>query len=72
LNKKVVAWKLLTNRKIRQGTVELLKNLPIDKRTLVWKLLTNRKMRRGTVELLKDPHTRSMVLQQATQRLRRS
>jgi hypothetical protein len=72
LNKKVVVWKLLTNRKMRWGAVEFLKNPRMDRRSLAWKLLTNRKMRQGTVELLKDPRTRSMLLHQATQRLRHS
>jgi hypothetical protein len=71
LSKKAVAVKLLTNRKMRQGAVEFLKNPRMDKRTLASKLLTNPKMRRGAVELLKDPDTRTMLLQQATQRFRR-
>jgi hypothetical protein len=67
LNKKVIAWKLLTNRKIRQGAVELLKDPRMDKRTLALKLLTNRKVRQGAVELLKDPDMRRMLLQRAIQ-----
>jgi hypothetical protein len=71
LSKKAVAVKLLTNRKMRQGAVEFLKNPRMDKRTLASKLLTNPKMRRGAVELLKDPDTRTMLLQQAMPRFRR-
>ena len=68
MNIKILAWKLLTNRKMRQGAVELLKDPRIDKRTLALKLLTNRKVRQGAVELLKDPDMRRILLQRAIQR----
>jgi hypothetical protein len=71
LNKKAVALKLVTNRKVRRGAVELLKDPRMDKRTLALKLLSNTKMRQGAVELLKDPDIRSTLLQQAAQRFRR-
>jgi len=71
LSKKAVAFKLATNRKVRQGAVEFLKDPRADKKTLALKLLSNPKMRRGALELLKDPHIRSTLLQQAAQRFRR-
>jgi hypothetical protein len=71
LNRKAIALKLLTNRKVRQGAVEFLKDPRMDKRTLALKLLSNTKMRQGAVELLKDPDMRTMLLQQTAQRLRR-
>lgn len=71
MNKKALALKLLTNRKMRQGAVEFLKDPRMDKRSLALKLLSNPKMRRGAVELIKDPHMRGMLLQEATQRFRR-
>ena len=71
MSKKAVAFKLATNRKVRQGAVEFLKDPRADKKTLALKLLSNPKMRRGAVELLKDSDIRSMLLQQATQRFRR-
>ena len=72
MNRKAIALKLLTNRKVRQGAIEFLKDPRMDKRALVLKLLSNAKMRQGAVELLKDPdvHT-SMLLRQTAQRLRR-
>ncbi len=71
MSKKAVAMKLLTNRKVRQGAVEFLKNPRADKKTLALKVLSNSKMRQGAVELLKDPDVRTMLLQRTTQRLRR-
>jgi hypothetical protein len=71
LNKKVVALKLATNRKVRQGAVEFLKDPRTDKKTLALKLLSNPKMQRGALELLKGPDIRGTLLQQATQRFRR-
>jgi hypothetical protein len=71
LNKKAVALKVLTNRKMRQGVIELLKDpRHMDKKTVALKMLSNPKMRQGAVEALKDPDMRSMLLQQATQRFR--
>jgi hypothetical protein len=64
--------KLVTNRKVRQGALEFLKDPRADKKTLALKTLSNPKMRQGAIELLKDSNVRSMLLQQATQRLRRS
>jgi hypothetical protein len=64
LSKKTVALKLLTNRKVRQGALEFLKDPRADKKTLAVKLLSNLKMRQGAVELLKDPDDRAMLLQQ--------
>jgi hypothetical protein len=63
--------KLLTNRKVRQGAVEFLKDPRADKKTLALKLLSNPKMRQGAIELLKDPDVRATLLQQTAQRLRR-
>ena len=71
LSKKAVAMKLLTNRKVRQGAVEFLKDPRADKKTLALKLFSNPKMRQGAVELLKDPDVRATLLQQTAQRLRR-
>ena len=71
MNKKAVALKLVTNRKVRRGAVELLKNPRMDKRTLATKLLSDPKMRQGAFELLKDPDIRGMLLQQTVQRFRR-
>jgi hypothetical protein len=72
VSKKAMALKLLTNRKVRQGAVEFLKDPRADKKTLTWKVLTNSKMRQGAIELLKDPEVRSTLVQQAMQRSRRS
>ena len=72
MSKKAVAMKLLTNRALREGALEFLKDPRMDKRTLASKLLTNPRMRRGAVELFKDPDTHDMLLQQATQRFRSS
>ncbi len=71
MSKKAVALKLVTNRKVRQGAFELLKNPRADKKALALKLVSNPKMRRGALELLKDPHIRGTLLQQAAQRFRR-
>jgi hypothetical protein len=71
LGKMTIASKLLTNRRVRQAAVELLKNPRADKRALAAKLITNRRVREGAVELLKDSSVRAMLLQQATQRFRR-
>ena len=71
MNKKAVALKIVTNRKVRRGAVEFLKDPRTDKRTLALKLLSNPKMRQGAVELLKDPDIRSTLLRQAAQRFRR-
>jgi hypothetical protein len=57
---------------VRQGAVEFLKDPRADKKTLALKMLSNPKMRQGAIELLKDPDVRSTLLQQASQRLRRS
>ena len=72
MSKRAIAMKLVTNRKVRRGAVELLKNSRTDKKTLALKTLSNPKMRQGAIELLKDSNVRSALLQQATQRLRRS
>ena len=71
MNKKAVALKIVTNRKVRRGAVEFLKDPRTDKRALALKLLSNPKMRQGAVELLKDPDIRSALLRQAAQRFRR-
>ena len=71
MNKKAIALKLVTNRKVRKGVLEFLKDPRADKKTLAWKMLCNPKMRQGAIELLKDPDVRSTLMQQATQRLRR-
>ncbi len=71
MSKKSIAVKLLTNRKVRQAAVELLKDPRADKKALAAKLISNQKVRQGAVELLKDPGTRSMLLQQTAQRFRR-
>ena len=71
MSKKAVALKLLTNKKVRQGALEFLKNPRADKKALAVKLLSNRKMRQGAAELLKDPDVRTMLLQQTAQRFRR-
>ena len=71
MNKKAIALKLVTNRKVRKGVLEFLKDPRADKKTLAWKMLSNPKMRQGAIELLKDPDVRSTLMQQATQRLRR-
>ncbi len=70
LNRRAVALKLLTNRKVRWGAVEFLKDPRMDKRALALKLLTNQRLRQGAIELLKDPDVRGTLLQQATQRFR--
>jgi hypothetical protein len=62
--------KLLTNRRVRQAAVELLKDPRLNKQALAVKLISNRRLRQGAVELLKDPGVREMLLQQATQRFR--
>ena len=71
MHKKAIALKLVTNRKVRKGVLEFLKDPRADKKTLAWKMLCNPKMRQGAIELLKDPDVRSTLMQQATQRLRR-
>ena len=71
MSKKAIALKLVTNRKVRKGVLEFLKDPRADKKTLAWKMLCNPKMRQGAIELLKDPDVRSTLVQQATQRLRR-
>jgi hypothetical protein len=71
LGKRTIALKLLTNRKVRQAAVELLKDPRADKKALAAKLISNQKVRQGAVELLKEPGVRDMLLQQATQRFRR-
>jgi len=53
LSKKAVALKLATNRKVRQGAVEFLKDPRADKETLALKLLSNPKMRRGPSSYLR-------------------
>ena len=71
MSKRAIALKLVTNRKVRQGAVELLKDPRADKKTLALKMLSNPRMRRGAIELLKDPEVRTTLLRQAAQRLRR-
>jgi hypothetical protein len=71
LGKMTIASKLLTNRRVRQAAVELLKDPRADKKALAAKLITNRRVREGAVELLKDSSVRAMLLEQATQRFRR-
>ncbi len=71
MNKRTIALKLLTNRKVRRAAVELLKDPRADKMALAAKLISNQKVRQGAVELLKDPGVRSMLLQQTAQRFRR-
>ena len=71
VSKKAIALKLVTNRKVRQGAVEFLKNPRADKKTLALKMLSNPKMRQGAIELLKDPEVRTTLLQQAAQCLPR-
>ena len=71
MGKMTIASKLLTNRRVRQAALELLKDPRANKSALATKLITNRKVREGAVELLKDSSVRTMLLQQATQRLRR-
>ena len=71
LSKKAIALKLLTNRRVRQGAIEFLKDPRADKKTLAVKLLSNHKMRQGAIELLRDPDIRGMLLQQTAQRFRR-
>ena len=70
--KKAIALKLLTNRKVRQGAIEFLKDPRTDKRTLVSRLAFNPKMRQGAIELLKEPEMRRMLLRQTAQRFRHS
>ena len=72
MGKMSIASKLLTNRRVRQAAVELLKNPRADKSALATKLITNRRVRQGAIELLKDSSVRTMLLQQATQRFRRT
>jgi len=71
LGKGTIALKLVTNRKVRQAAVELLKDPRADKMALARKLISNQKVRQGAIELLKEPGVRTMLLQQATQRFRR-
>src|SRR3712207_7123302 len=66
-----IASKLLTNRRVRQAAVELLKDPRADKTALAAKLITNKRVREGAIELLKDSSVRAMLLEQATQRFRR-
>ena len=72
MSKRAVALKLVTNSKVRQGAFEFLKNPSMDKKALAFKIASNPKMRQGAFELLKDPEVRSMLLQQAAKRFRRS
>jgi uncharacterized protein YjgD (DUF1641 family) len=72
MSKKAIAMKLVTNSKVRQGALELLKNARKDKKELAFKLASNPKMRQGAVELLKDPEVRRMLLQQTAKRFGRS
>jgi hypothetical protein len=69
VSKKAIALKLVTNRKVRQGAVEFLKNPRADKKALTLKMLSNPKMRQAAIEFLKDPNVRTTLLQQAAQRL---
>ena len=71
MGKGTIALKLLTNRKVRQAAVELLKDPRADKMARAAKLISNQKVRQGAVELLKDPGVRGMLLHQAAQRFRR-
>ncbi len=71
MSKKTIALKLLTNGRVRQAAVELLKDPRADKKALAARLIANQKVRLGAVELLKDPGVRSMLLQQTAQRFRR-
>ena len=71
MSKKTIALKLLTNRKVRQAAVALIKDPRADKMALATKLISDQKVRQGAVELLKDPGVRGMLLQQAAQRFRR-
>jgi hypothetical protein len=71
LSKKAIALKLLTNRRVRQGAIEFLKDPRADKKILALQLLSNHKMRQGAIELLRDPDIRGMLLQQTAQRFRR-
>ena len=71
MGKGTMALKLLTNKKVRQAAVELLKDPRADKKALAAKLISNQKVRQGAVELLKDRGVRDMLVQQATQRFRR-
>ena len=71
MGKGTMALRLLTNRKVRRAAVELLKDPRADKKALAAKLVSNQKVRQGAIELLKDPGVREMLLQQATQRVRR-
>ena len=71
MSKKTIALKLLTNRRVRQAAVELLKDPRADKKALAAKLISNQKVRQGAVELLKDSGIRSMLVQQTAQRFRR-
>jgi hypothetical protein len=41
VSKKAIAMKLVTNRKVRQGAVEFLKNPRADKKTLTLMRLSN-------------------------------
>ena len=72
MGKMTIASKLLTNRRVRHVAFELLKDPPADKRAFATKLITNSRVRQGALELLKDSSVRTMLLEQATQRLRRS
>ena len=55
--KKVLAMKLLSNRRVRRAAM---------------KVLTSRRVRRGSVRLAKNPRVRRLVLSQAARRLARS
>ena len=72
MSKKAIAMKLVTNSKVRQGALEFLKDPRMDKKALALKMASNPKMRQGAFELLKDSEVRSMLLQQAAGRFRRS
>jgi hypothetical protein len=70
LGKMAIASELLTNRRVRQAALELLKDPRMDKSSLATKLITNKRVRQGALELLKDSNARTMLLKQATQRFR--
>ena len=71
MGKMTIASKLLTNRRVRQAALELLKDPRADKKALATKLITNRRVRERAVELLKDSSVPATPLQQATQRFPR-
>ena len=68
--KKVLAMKLLSNRRVRRGAVRLLMSRKVRRGAM--KVLTSRRVRRGSVRLAKNPRVRRMVLSQAARRLTRS